>query len=301
VDLDLTLLQTVLSVGSLQLLIKAGLSSNDIEGPMNPIFTYLFDRWKNPRNAQTLPSPELIKRKFPVFQPGRKRSRESLDALIAEIKKRSVYNFQKDHLERLASHLKKNDTERASKELHRASALLSALHSSGTTIDLTQNTEERKQNYVMRREKKDTSPTPTGFDWMDGVLSGGWSPGDLILLIGKSGTGKTWWALITSIAAQMAGHRVLFVSREMDTEKVKIRYDSLLAKLSFGKFRKGEIGKRAEKHYYQKLEDLKKAKGFFLHDQDFSTSSRCSPSYLHARARELKCSFICIDCACPLG
>jgi replicative DNA helicase len=59
-------------------------------------------------------------------------------------------------------------------------------------------------------------PWATGFDPLDGFLSGGLRPGELTLLGGPQGLGKTTFALQVARQALAAGHRVLYVSFEHD-------------------------------------------------------------------------------------
>ena len=59
-------------------------------------------------------------------------------------------------------------------------------------------------------------PWPTGFEPLDGFLSGGLRPGELTLLGGPQGLGKTTFALQVARHVLGAGHPVLYVSYEHD-------------------------------------------------------------------------------------
>jgi replicative DNA helicase len=59
-------------------------------------------------------------------------------------------------------------------------------------------------------------PWPTGFDPLDGFLSGGLRPGELTLLGGPQGLGKTTFALQIARNVLRTGHPVLYVSYEHD-------------------------------------------------------------------------------------
>lgn len=60
------------------------------------------------------------------------------------------------------------------------------------------------------------TPLPTGFDPLDDYLGGGLRPGELILLGGQQGLGKTTMALQMAREAALGGARVLYVSYEHD-------------------------------------------------------------------------------------
>ena len=59
-------------------------------------------------------------------------------------------------------------------------------------------------------------PWPTGFEPLDGFLSGGLRPGELTLLGGPQGLGKTTFALQVARQVLAAGNPVLYVSYEHD-------------------------------------------------------------------------------------
>ena len=63
-------------------------------------------------------------------------------------------------------------------------------------------------------------PWPTGFQPLDGFLSGGLRPGELTLLGGPQGLGKTTFALQVGRQALVAGHSVLYVSYEHDSVNI---------------------------------------------------------------------------------
>ena len=63
-------------------------------------------------------------------------------------------------------------------------------------------------------------PWATGFEPLDGYLSGGLRPGELTLLGGPQGLGKTTFALQVARQVLAAGHPVLYVSYEHDAVNI---------------------------------------------------------------------------------
>ena len=59
-------------------------------------------------------------------------------------------------------------------------------------------------------------PWATGFDPLDGFLAGGLRPGELTILGGPQGLGKTTFALQVARHVISLGHPVLYVSYEHD-------------------------------------------------------------------------------------
>jgi replicative DNA helicase len=70
---------------------------------------------------------------------------------------------------------------------------------------------------------------PTGFDILDLNLSGGFRSGELILLGGPQGLGKTTWALQAARNVARSGRAVVFFSFEHDLQTLLIRLVALEA------------------------------------------------------------------------
>lgn len=75
---------------------------------------------------------------------------------------------------------------------------------------------------------------PTGFDVLDTNLAGGFRSGDLVLLGGPQGLGKTTWALQVARNIARSGRSVVFFSFEHDPQTMLIRLVSLEAGLVAG-------------------------------------------------------------------
>lgn len=63
----------------------------------------------------------------------------------------------------------------------------------------------------------------TGIPYADDNLRGGWRPGQLVVIPGRPGTGKTAAALGFALSAAMEGHRVAFFSLEMEHHELTLR------------------------------------------------------------------------------
>jgi replicative DNA helicase len=75
---------------------------------------------------------------------------------------------------------------------------------------------------------------PTGFDILDQHLSGGFRSGELVLLGGPQGLGKTTWVLQVARNVARAGRSVVFFSYEHDLQTLLIRLVALEAGLLGG-------------------------------------------------------------------
>lgn len=81
----------------------------------------------------------------------------------------------------------------------------------------------------------------SGFPSLDRLLGGGMRPGDLIVLGGDVGVGKSSLALAIALRARSAGATVEFVSGEMDQPRVLERVLALEGKAAIDHIRQGTL------------------------------------------------------------
>lgn len=81
----------------------------------------------------------------------------------------------------------------------------------------------------------------TGFPTLDKLLGGGLRRGDLVVLGGDVGVGKSAFALAVAIRAAEAGRDVEFYSAEMDPERVLERALAIEGRASIDQLRSGEM------------------------------------------------------------
>lgn len=82
---------------------------------------------------------------------------------------------------------------------------------------------------------------PTGFPTLDGLLGGGLRRGDLIVLGGDVGTGKSALALAMAFRAAELGHVVTILTGEMAPERVLERMLAIEGRVSIEALRSGRI------------------------------------------------------------
>ncbi len=91
------------------------------------------------------------------------------------------------------------------------------------------------------RSKGAIAGIPSGLRDLDQVTDG-WSAGDLIILAGRPGSGKSALALSFAMAAATQGNPTGFLSLEMTDRGLGIRSFSALSKVELWKLRKGFLG-----------------------------------------------------------
>ena len=88
-------------------------------------------------------------------------------------------------------------------------------------VDYVGNFEER---YIEEKRKV----IPTGWNVINDLIGGGFSAGDLVIILGPVGAGKTMFLVDFGSAAFETGHNVAHFSLEAPVKKVGIRYDARL-------------------------------------------------------------------------
>ena len=82
---------------------------------------------------------------------------------------------------------------------------------------------------VETRYRDDYRPTvPFPWEPISNLFSGGLGPGDLFLIFGGPGAGKTWLAIAAAANALQAGYDVIYYSLELGESYVARRFDSYL-------------------------------------------------------------------------
>lgn len=119
--------------------------------------------------------------------------------------------------------------------LNRMIDQISALgvHGNTSAVATDGTIEQRFGHYLVRAERFAQEGfklwgIPTGISAIDGTHQG-WMPGELIGVIARPETGKTWFLLWEGVHAWMSGRKVLLISPEMPAEQIAFRIDALMA------------------------------------------------------------------------
>lgn len=102
----------------------------------------------------------------------------------------------------------------------------------------------------------------TGFKQLN-ELSGGWQKGDLIIVAGRPGMGKTAFTLSLARNAAVKGKTAVFFSLEMPTNQLMMRLISSEAEVEQEKIRRGTINQAELQQVTSKMDKLNKVNLFF--------------------------------------
>ncbi len=171
------------------------------------------------------------------------------DAII----KLAAVNSQREWMHKMAEALKEQDPlafVAASKGVIRDADERFHL-GGGEVVDFTRNGAEWLAEYE-KFEGVDNGITGIRSPWSildESTL--GWNPGDLVATIGRTGTGKTWDAILNADAAHQQGHAVGFISMEMPVKVIRRRRDAIRFKLPYEDFKRGKLDQEAKERWKQ--------------------------------------------------
>ena len=187
---------------------------------------------------------------------------ESLDYLIKELCKnkqliilRETFNTMKD--------LGSGDVTEAWQYIRKQ---VEAVEQLDTTqpLDLVKDAKARSRQVS---EYSKQSRIPTGFDEIDKVMYGGLSTvEELLIIVARTNTGKSWVGTKMMESAQKNGFPVLYYSPEMQGSFLGTRFDTWRMHFENSKLHQGKY----DKQYLEYLDDLSKqnTSAFILEDDD---------------------------------
>lgn len=291
IDLDKVLIDVILTKQNMDIVIEEGIRTSDVKGDFAPVFNFLLKHWNDPKFRCTLPTPEMVSRRFPEYEY--KKTRETAAHICDEIRQRSLYNTLREAVADIGKAMKENRLEEVVGLLNIAAqrATLASTKDAGT-VNLSKNTADRKDRYLSRKSGIGVFGIPTGNAWLDKHTLG-YHPEDLILALAKRGAGKSWLTLMTASSAQHAGYVPMLISPEMSTNALQDRYDAFNAKIPYDAFRRGTLEPEHEAKYFKWLEKSKKLPP--IHIPEFTFEKGITASGIHAKARSFGCNFIAFD------
>lgn len=95
-------------------------------------------------------------------------------------------------------------------------------------LDYDERVEKLREQIARNEDGQTVLGIPTGIDPLD-FHYGGFQPGDLVVLIGWTGSMKSWLARLFAVRAWQAGYRPLVISLEMNKFQEGYRFDTIVS------------------------------------------------------------------------
>lgn len=165
---------------------------------------------------------------------------EPVDFYIEEVVASQVYSAMTAMNTRMVGMLEKGKgAEAANYAASEARKILQRTNVS-QDVDLTQTVPERIRIYDDRRGRGTVSGIPSGWPRLDQETTG-WQRGEFNILVGRTGSYKSWSLISWCHSAWSSGCSPLFFSREMDWRQVARRFDAYITKMGFRELKTGKI------------------------------------------------------------
>lgn len=255
IDIELGIITAVLDSGDMKSAVTKKITENFFVGSSKPIWEFMRTHY---REFKKVPSLEAINRKFPDFKPAQ--TNEPVDYFIKELQDRQRYNMILKGMRDISGALNAKNSGQAMQDLSRLVSQINTevqIHrDSNYNIEI----DERIARMENKMKHMGVDGVSYGVEAMD-IATGGMHPAELITIVGKPGTGKTYFELALFAKPYiLEGNDVLFISREMEGWQIEQRMDSILFEIPADKMKRGLFTTDEFEAYKQKLQELKENK-----------------------------------------
>lgn len=233
-------------------------------GDNRRVFQYMSDVFKT---TGEVPTSRALLHKFPNYEFEYHDSDgvevvgtdESLLYWCKELRTKAKHNRMADIAEEVAKLLDGGDTEEAYSILKQGVWKIEDEIVESSSIDITKNTDDRKEAYLQRKKNKGMLGIPTGIPHLDYLLKG-LIKETLTTLIANTGVGKTWFLVLLGAYAQLNGYKVCCFITEMSTDLMQDRFEAMLYGMMYGdfnysNFKSGSLDLETENQYFEFLEE----------------------------------------------
>lgn len=235
-----------------------------LTGDNRRVFQYISDIFKE---TGEVPTQRVLQQKFPsytleVHTVGSVETvgtDESLLYWCKELRTKAKHNKMADITEEVAKLLDEGNTEEAYALMKQGVWNIEDEIVESSSVDITKNTEDRKQAYLERKQNKGMIGISTGIPHLDYILKG-LIKETLTTLIANTGVGKTWFLVLLGAYAQLNNLKVCCFITEMSTELMQDRFEAMLFGMMYGNFnynnfKSGSLDTETENQYFEFLED----------------------------------------------
>lgn len=210
---------------------------------VDDLFVAYGDVWENIKEYHAkyhaIPDLEVIQGKFPDL--------ESVDTTgetqyyLESLKNEFIANRMERLLTKAGKTLTADSANEVLQKLQEHLAKLNRFSHSARDSDIS-DFEEAERYYEEVRERTEAlggvPGLPTGLSFIDSAYTSGLAGGDLIVVLGWTGRGKSLLTTLISCNAWLAGKKPMIVSLEMSENKIRDRVYTILGK---GLFRQSEL------------------------------------------------------------
>lgn len=248
-------------------------------------FTFLRDHYQRYGN---LPSIETFHQNG-IALPSTRRT-EGVAYYRDKCVDRARYNILGAYQNVFATKIRAKDTEGILSDFQEMLARTNSISVTNAVTTLTQEMEWNAQQYYEDQFREGLRGITFGYDLLDDATEGAQN-GDVIILAGRPGQGKSYYLLNMSVKAWLAGKSVLFVSMEMTSRQAARRVMGLYGGVHPDFIRRGELSSHGEELMIDAIERSREMPNYHF----VSGELRKSVDQIDALIQELMPDIIYID------
>ena len=263
-NIELGFISKLIENKDMKLLKDLDIKSSFLTGENKRVFLFIQKSFKE---TGEVPTYRVLKTKFPEYEletyikDGEEivGTEESLPFWCRELRTKAKHNKMADALEEIAGELDEGETEKAYEDLKKTVWQIENDIVESDSVDITKDTDDRKQSYLERKKHQGMMGIPTGIPHLDYMLKG-LVNGTLTTVIATTGVGKSWFLVLLACYAQIQGYRVLMFLTEMSSETMRDRCEAMLYGMTHGnfnynRFKAGSLDPEEEEDYFDFLDN----------------------------------------------
>lgn len=264
-DVEVGFISKLLQTKDILTVKDSQIKSNFFTGDNRPAYDYIYN---SVMETGDVPSVRAFKQHFPRYKletvevEGKAvvGTEENLKYWCTELKRKVKHNYLADSMEKVISDLQDYKTEDAYNLMKKSIAYVESEVTETTDVDITKDTQSRKEHYLEKKKNKGMQGYPTGFSKLD-YITKGLKDCTLTTVIANTGIGKTWLEIIMGSYLQLQNIRVLQGVTEMSEDIMRDRYEAMLFSMcynipfNYNAFKSGMLDNKTEKQFFEFLEN----------------------------------------------
>jgi replicative DNA helicase len=174
---------------------------------------------------------------------------------LTELRKRFVYKHITDRLPTLTAALEERRVADAVDLVRTMLSGTNALVNPGAFNEIEELTQQVLADYQFAKDHPGIRGITTGYPTLDELTLGA-QGGDLVVVCGRTGMGKSWVLVKMAHAAWSGGYNIGLVSMEMTLLPIARRWVGLHSKINPNLIRAGHLSTMGEQHLMEKAQEI---------------------------------------------
>ena len=264
-DVERGLISKLLQTKDISIIKDSQIKQSFFTGDNYEVYQYIYE---TVLNTGEVPSVRVVNRAFPRYKLEKVEvngkevvgTEEGLKFWCEELKKKVRHNYIADSIEKVVSDLQSYETEDAYTKMKKAIAYIESEVTDSTDVDITKDTESRKEHYLEKKKNKGMQGISTGLSKLD-YITKGLKDSTLTTVIANTGVGKTWLEIVLGSYMMLQNYSVLQCVTEMSEDIMRDRYEAMLfsmcynTEFNYNAFKSGMLDLKTEKQFFEFLEN----------------------------------------------